>query len=78
MRIPGEWRKAIDQGRLLLLPPFTATQRRATAELAQERNRFAAAIADEVWFIYATSHGALAALAQSLKAQGKQIIMEFP
>ena len=33
MRIPRDWRPALDDGRLLVLSPFPATARRPTAEL---------------------------------------------
>jgi predicted Rossmann fold nucleotide-binding protein DprA/Smf involved in DNA uptake len=39
-RLPGKWQKAIDAGRLLLLSPFREKDKRVTAELAAERNRF--------------------------------------
>src|SRR5205809_5885525 len=44
-RVPPEFRKALAQGRLLLLSSFADTVRRADAEAAQQRNRFVAALA---------------------------------
>lgn len=38
MRIPVLWRGPLDEGRLLLISPFGAAQRRATAETALVRN----------------------------------------
>jgi predicted Rossmann fold nucleotide-binding protein DprA/Smf involved in DNA uptake len=52
MRIPPVWRTRIEEGRLLLLSPFTEKQRRVTASLAQRRNDFVAALADEVLIAY--------------------------
>ena len=52
-RVPREWQDAIGAGRMLLLSPFNQKQKRATAELAVERNRFVASIADEILIAYA-------------------------
>ena len=38
MRIPRDWRSALEDGRLLILSPFPATVRRPTATLAAQRN----------------------------------------
>jgi predicted Rossmann fold nucleotide-binding protein DprA/Smf involved in DNA uptake len=73
MRIPGDWKSAIEKGRLLVLSPFTPKQGRATAELAQERNRFVAAMADRVCFIYTAPGGALESLASDLSRGNKRI-----
>ena len=43
----GIGKKAFDDERLLILARFDGSIRRATATLAQERNRFAAAVAIE-------------------------------
>src|SRR5438876_1122861 len=48
MRLPAEWKPAIEAGRLLVLSPFAPHQRRMTADLAAKRNAFVAALADEV------------------------------
>jgi hypothetical protein len=49
MRIPREWREPLDQGRLLVLSCFAKQDRRATADLARQRNLFVAALADEIY-----------------------------
>ncbi|MDA8084263.1 MAG: DNA-processing protein DprA [Nitrospiraceae bacterium] len=56
-RIPPEWRKAMADGRLLILSGFCATEKRMTAELAMRRNEFVAALADENWFAHITPGG---------------------
>jgi predicted Rossmann fold nucleotide-binding protein DprA/Smf involved in DNA uptake len=53
MRLAAEWKEAIAQNRLLLLSPFPAQQRRATAELAQIRNSFVATLSDTIFITYA-------------------------
>lgn len=71
--LPVDWQKAIDAGRLLLLSPFIAKQKRVTAELAAERNRFVAAISDEVLIPYAAPGGKTEALALHLLASGERV-----
>lgn len=64
MRIPREWRKAIEHGRLLVLSPFDNPHRRVTARLAARRNRFVAALAQCLLIAYASPGGTLGALMQ--------------
>lgn len=59
MRLPLEWREGIDLGRLLILSPFASRLGRATMMLAQMRNQFASALADEVFMPYASPGGRL-------------------
>ena len=54
MRMRTEYKKPIEEGRLLLLSPFKEKQRRNTAETAMERNRFAGALADIVFVAHAS------------------------
>jgi predicted Rossmann fold nucleotide-binding protein DprA/Smf involved in DNA uptake len=72
-RLPREWRKAIEAGRMLLLSPFDEKQKRATAELAAERNRFVASIADDVLIAYAHPGGKTQALCSELLGSGKRV-----
>jgi predicted Rossmann fold nucleotide-binding protein DprA/Smf involved in DNA uptake len=72
-RLPREWRKAIDAGRLLLFSPFRQKDKRVTAQLAAERNRFVAAISDEVLFPYAAPGSKTEALALDLLKSGKPV-----
>ncbi len=52
-RLPGEWKLPLDQGRLLIISPSEEKHRHPTAELAQERNEFVAALADNIFVAYA-------------------------
>jgi predicted Rossmann fold nucleotide-binding protein DprA/Smf involved in DNA uptake len=72
-RLPREWRKAIETGRMLLLSPFDDKQKRATAELAAERNRFVAGIADEVLIAYAHPGSKTETLFREVLATGKRV-----
>src|SRR5262245_47446344 len=58
IRIPGEWRAAIDSARLLLLSRFERS-RRADKETARRRNELVAALADEVLIVHAEPGGVI-------------------
>jgi predicted Rossmann fold nucleotide-binding protein DprA/Smf involved in DNA uptake len=49
-----EYKKPIEEGRLLMLSPFKRRQRRNTAETAMERNRFVAALANTIFVAHAS------------------------
>jgi len=68
-----EWQKAVDAGRLLLLSPFGDKQKRVTTKLAVERNRFVAAISDQVLIPYAAPGSKTEALFRELIASGKRV-----
>lgn len=62
LRIRSEWKPALEQGRLLILSPFT--NRQPDAATCDRRNRLVAELADELYIPYAGSQGLLADLAQ--------------
>ena len=57
MRLPVEWKKPLDERRLLLISPFEEKDRRVTARLATKRNEFVVALADEILVAYAEAGG---------------------
>jgi len=57
MRIPMGWRNPLAEGRLLIVSPFDEKQKRATAVLADERNRLIALLASEFFIPYAAPAG---------------------
>ena len=69
-RIPPDWQKPFDDGRLLILSAFPETETRITADLARRRNEFAATLADEVWFAHITPGGNNDMLTTSLARWG--------
>ena len=71
MRIPVAWRSLLEDGRMLILSPFEAKYRRLTEELARRRNRFVAAMADEVLIVHASPGGKLESLAKEIAASDK-------
>ena len=72
-RLPREWQKAIDAGRLLLLSPFGEQHKRVTTELAAERNRFVVSISDEVLITYASPDSKTEALCRETVVTGKRV-----
>ena len=74
MRLPTALSKGIEGGRLTLVSPFESRQRRAKADLAEERNRFVAAVATEVFVAYAAPGGKTEGLCRSLVASGKPLL----
>lgn len=73
MRLPPALKTAIESGRMLLLSPFGQHDRRPTARLADERNRFVAALASEVFIAYANRGGRTEQLCRHLLAAGKPV-----
>lgn len=53
MRIPKEYQKSINNGRLLLLSLFGPNHHRITVTLSEKRNLMVAALADEFYFAHA-------------------------
>lgn len=56
-KLPEELQKAYDDGRVLILSSFPEKVTRITKQTAMERNKLVAAIADELFFSYATPGG---------------------
>lgn len=73
MRLPAAWRTPIQQNRLLLLSPFERKHRRATADLAQKRNEFVAALADLVFVAYAAPGSKTESLCRKLLARSEPV-----
>lgn len=67
LRLPSAQRKALDEGRLTIVSPFPATEERVSADLARRRNRFIAALAEEMVFAYISPGGNLAGLRDEIR-----------
>ena len=74
MRIPREWRPALDEGRQLVLSPFPATARRPTAELAAQRNDLVADLAQRVFIAHAAPGSKTEAFASKLAESGETLL----
>ncbi|MEL6383465.1 MAG: DNA-processing protein DprA [Cyanobacteria bacterium J06626_18] len=73
LRFSPDQKTAIEAKRLLLLSPFPVSQRRATAALAERRNRLVGAITTGVFIAYATPGGKTEKLARAIAAQNKPL-----
>lgn len=73
MRIPKEYRKPLEEGRLLLLSPFSEKQRRADAGMAATRNAVVAALANEVFVAHAEPGSKTEALCRDIVSWGKPL-----
>jgi hypothetical protein len=75
MRIRREWKKAVKAGKMLILSPFAALERRLKRDLAWKRNLFAAALAEEVAIGYAGKGSGTERLGEAIKSWGKEVIL---
>ena len=73
LRMPVGWRKPYAEGRLLVLSPFAAHQRRPTAALAEDRNYFVATLATHIFVAYAGPGSRTAQFCAELVAQHRRI-----
>lgn len=71
MRVPGTWRSGTAAGRILLLSPFPARQRRPTKALAEQRNRMVGALASRFLAAHAAPGSKTERLCRELLAAGK-------
>ena len=74
MRIPSNWRPALDRGRLLILSPFPTTVRRPTAKLSAQRNDLVASLASRVFIAHAAAGSKTEAFARRLADSGKPLL----
>jgi predicted Rossmann fold nucleotide-binding protein DprA/Smf involved in DNA uptake len=64
MRIPAEWRPALEGDRLLILSRFEQSPRRADSGSARRRNELVAALSDEVLIVHAEPGGGIERISQ--------------
>ena len=74
MRVPRDWRPALDDGRLLVLSPLPVTVRRPTAGVAARRNDLVAGLAAQVFIAHAAPGGKTETFARKLAASGKPLL----
>ncbi|MGQ9822769.1 MAG: DNA-processing protein DprA [Thermogutta sp.] len=74
MRVPPAWKTPLESGRLLILSPFSEKERRITADLAVQRNRFAATLADEIFIAYAAPGSKTEGFCKALLAENRTIM----
>jgi predicted Rossmann fold nucleotide-binding protein DprA/Smf involved in DNA uptake len=67
IRIPADWRGALDTGRLLLLSPFETRPRRPTTESSHQRNELVAALSDAVLIVHAEPGGSIERISEAVQ-----------
>lgn len=70
LRLPPPHRMALEDGRLTIVSPFSAEEKRTTLASARMRNRFVAALAEEVVFAFIAPGGSLVNLAEEVRSWG--------
>jgi len=73
MRIKEEYKGPIEEGRLLIVSASDKKERRITSETSQLRNRFVAAIADEIIIAHAEPSGKTEQLCREAQTWAKNI-----
>lgn len=73
-RLPRPRGDALAEGRLLILSPFSAQQKRMTAELAELRNELVSQVAHRLLFLHAPPGSKTEALRHRALAQGKEVL----
>ncbi len=74
MRLSADWKIPFAEKRLLILSPFGKHHKRVTAKLAEQRNRFVAALADELFVAHARSGTGTFNIAANAVKTGKKIV----
>lgn len=67
MRVPREWKKGIEEGRILVISPFKKNEKRMTSKLCDRRNEFVADMADEIFIADASKGGKIEELGKKHK-----------
>ena len=73
MRIPGMWKKPVDDGRLLIMSPFGGKQKRPTVASAQKRNYLVAKLSRSDFIPYADAGSKTDQLGRYILDSGKKV-----
>ena len=73
MRLKPEWKRALSENRLLILSIFACKVRRSTVELARQRNKFVAALADKILVAHAAEGSRTLEFAEMVAEWGKPL-----
>jgi predicted Rossmann fold nucleotide-binding protein DprA/Smf involved in DNA uptake len=73
-RLPKEYAEPLSEGRLLMLSPFGERVKRARQDIARFRNEFAAALADQVFVVYADPEGKIESFCKKVLGWGKPLL----
>jgi predicted Rossmann fold nucleotide-binding protein DprA/Smf involved in DNA uptake len=67
IRLPSDWRRALESGRLLLLSTFERRPPRPDKNSTAYRNEIVAAVSDEILIIHATPGGEIERISQLIE-----------
>lgn len=73
MRIKPEYRKPLEDGRLLILSPFAGKEKRISSDRAVKRNYFVAALATAIFIPYAAPGSKTETFCRELLKWGKRV-----
>lgn len=73
IRIKPEYRKPLEDGRLLILSPFVGKEKRISSDKAVKRNYFVAALATDVFIPYAAPGSKTETFCRELLKWGKRV-----
>jgi predicted Rossmann fold nucleotide-binding protein DprA/Smf involved in DNA uptake len=73
MRIKPEYKKPLEDGRLLIISPFTEKAKRISAENSLERNRFISAIGDSIFISYSAPNSKTEQLCKEILTWNKPV-----
>ncbi len=73
MRIKPEYRKPLEDGRLLILSPFSGKEKRISSDRAVKRNYFVAALATAIFIPYAAPGSKTEKFCQEILKWGKRV-----
>ncbi|MEX0803766.1 MAG: DNA-processing protein DprA [Candidatus Binatia bacterium] len=67
IRLPADWRRPLQAGRLLVIAPFEKRPRRPTTESSYQRNELIASLSDEAIIIHAEPGGRIERISELVK-----------
>jgi predicted Rossmann fold nucleotide-binding protein DprA/Smf involved in DNA uptake len=73
MRIKPEYKKPLEDGRLLILSPFAGKEKRISSDKAVKRNYFVAALAIAIFIPYAAPESKTETFCRELSKWGKRV-----
>jgi hypothetical protein len=75
LRIKPEFKKPLEEGRLLFLSPFSTKENRVSIQRADIRNHFVATLADSIFMAYASPGGNLEELYRNISSRQKPLLV---
>jgi len=67
IRLPADWRRELQAGRLLVISPFEKRPLRPTTESSHQRNELVAALSDETIIIHAEPSGSIERISELIE-----------